>query len=144
MAGALGASGERPGKRPLGNHLQGALELLGEVGAQARDLPFIHVASGCEVEFCAGMEPDVHELPARPAACESGPNRSPIFRLHRARADLSGALLQLRDPCLGGIGVRSVVEAEDQLMGDAGALLGGQRQGGGKEVGGFGSHRSEV
>ncbi len=31
------------------------------------------------------------------SARQPRPNRGPIFRLHRARADLSGALLQLRD-----------------------------------------------
>ncbi len=121
MAGALGASGERPGGRPLGNHRQGALELLGEVCAQARDLLFVPVAGGSE----AGMEPNLHELPARPAACEPRPNRSPVFRLHRARADLSDALLQLRDPCIGGIGVSAVVEAKDELVSDAGTFPGG-------------------
>jgi len=140
----LGDSGPpRPGGRPLGYDLQGALEFLGEISAEAGALPVVPVAGGREVQLGAGMEADLHELPARPAASEARPHRGPVLRLHRAGKNLAGALLQLGNPCLCGIGIHPVVKAEDELVGDAGTLPNGERQGGGKDVRRLGRHRTK-
>ena len=134
---------ERPGRRPLDDGVQGVLQLLGEIGAQARALPFVPVARRFEVALGTGMKANLHELPATPAAREARTHRSPVLRLHRPGADFAGALLQLRDPRLGSIGVGAIVETEDELVGDASALPGGKREHGGEDVGGLEGHRQE-
>jgi hypothetical protein len=114
-----------------------------EACAKARVLLVVPVAGRFEVALGTGVEANPHELPATPTACEPRPHGSPVLRLHRPGADLAGALLDLRDPRLRSIGIGAIVETEDELVGDAGALPDGERERGRQDVSGLGRHREE-
>lgn len=135
---------ERPRGRPLADRIDGTRELVGKVPAQVRTLTLVPVAGRSEVGLGTRVKANPHVLPTTPTACEARPHRLPVLALHGPGADLPGTLLELDDPCGGGVRVGPVFQTEDELVGDAGAFPDRERERGREDgVGGLGRHRVE-
>jgi hypothetical protein len=83
-------------------------------------------------------------LPTAPAVGEPSLDCLPVLGRDRACAGLVGALLELRDPSLDRVGIGAVVQAQQQLVGEFGALPDGEGEGVGEQVGGLGCHGTSL
>jgi hypothetical protein len=85
-----------------------------KVGPEPWNLEVVPVTGRGQVGPGGWMQADPRVLRARPALGQPRLDRDPFLGCDRPRASLAGALLDLRDPRLGGVRVGALVQAQQQ------------------------------